>query len=153
MRKIIYTLPNGNLAVVHPVRNNYPSNEELSDAEIEQRAWDKLPADAINPRFAEASEIPTDRTFRAAWVDGGSGVSHDMAKCREIHKNNLRAIRAPILAALDLDYMRADEAGDGQKKAQIKAKKQALRDVTADPSIAAAKTPNELKNAIPEALK
>jgi hypothetical protein len=66
MRKIVYTNSSGILCVVHPVRNTI--GETLTtDAEIEQRAWNKLPTDAINPKFVNASDIPTDRTFRSAW--------------------------------------------------------------------------------------
>jgi len=66
MRKIIFTRPDGGLSVVHPSRNTI--GETLTtDAEIEQRAWNKLPTDAINPKFVNASDIPTDRTFRDAW--------------------------------------------------------------------------------------
>ena len=66
MRKIVYTNSSGILCVVHPVRNTI--GETLTtDAEIEQRAWNKLPTDAINPKFVNASDIPTDRTFRNAW--------------------------------------------------------------------------------------
>ena len=140
MRKIIYTRPDGGISVVHP-------------ATTEDAAWAKLPLDAINPRFADASEIPQDRTFRNAWKDTGASVDHDMPKCRELHRAMLRGLRAPLMAALDAAYMRADEIGDAAEKARIAAKKQALRDVTADPAIAAATTPEELKNVLPAALR
>ena len=66
MRKILFTNTDGSLSVVHPTRNTI--GETLTtDAEIEQRAWDKLPVDAINPVFVDESVIPTDRTFRNAW--------------------------------------------------------------------------------------
>ena len=127
MRKIIYTRPDGGLSVVHPVRNTI--GETLTtDAEIEQRAWDKLPAEAITPRWADASEIPVDRTFRNAWKDGGAKVEHDLGKCREITKARLRTERAPLLAALDVEFMRALE--EGKPTAGIVAQKNALRDVT-----------------------
>jgi len=152
MRKIIYTRPDGGVSVVTPVRNTLPVLESLTDAEIEQRAWNKLPPDAIDPRFVEADAIPVDRSFREAWKADGAAIAHDMAKCREIHKERLRQLRAPKLAALDTEYMRADEAGDAAKKAEIAARKQALRDVTKAPEISAARTPEELKAAIPAAL-
>ena len=66
MKKIIYTNSDGILCVVHPCRNTI--GETLTtDLEIEQRALDKLPVDAINPMFVDESAIPTDRTFRNAW--------------------------------------------------------------------------------------
>ena len=49
--------------------------------------------------------------------------------------------------------MRAVEAGDTAKQAEIATKKQALRDATKDPIILNATTPEELKAAVPDALK
>ena len=150
MRKIIYTRPDGGVSVAHPVRNTI--GETLTtDAEIEQRAWNALPAYAINPQFVET--VPTDRTFRDAWKAGATGIEHDMPKAREIHKERLRSVRKPLLEALDAEYMHADEVGDSAKKSEIAAKKQALRDATKAAEIDAAATPEELKAAIPAALR
>jgi len=153
MRKIIFSRSDGGLSVVHPVRNSYPNPETLSDDEIEKRAWAKLPADAIDPQWVEEADIPTDRTFRDAWAHGGTSVNVDMTKAREIQRDHLRSIRAPMLAALDVAYQRADESSDVAMKAQIAKNKQALRDVTADPMIDAATTPEELKAVMPDVLK
>jgi hypothetical protein len=51
-------------------------------------------------------------------------------KAKAIKFDQLRAERAPKLAALDLAFMRAVEQGDTAKQASIAAEKQALRDVT-----------------------
>jgi len=151
MQKIIYMRADGSVSVVHPVRNTM--GETLTtDAEIEQRAWAKLPTDAINPRFVDASAIPTDRTFRDAWVASGQSITHDMEKCRALHRRELRALRAPKLAALDVEYQRADERGDAAQKKAIAARKQILRDVTTHPDIDAAVSPGELKAVIPSVL-
>lgn len=96
---------------------------------------------------------PDDRSFRNAWVMSGKAMSVDMSKARDIHRDRLRALRAPKLAALDADYLKADETGDSVSKVRIAAEKQALRDVTADPAIEAAKTPLELKSVLPAALR
>ena len=104
-------------------------------------------------RALTRGEIPVERRFRAAWRDGGQSVAVDMPAAREIHRDYLRALRAPILAKLDTEYMRADEAGDVAAKARIAAQKQALRDVTADPAIEAAKTPEALAAVLPAALR
>ena len=66
-----------------------------------------------------------------------------MTKAKEIHKTNIRVAREPKLAALDVDFQRALEAGTDT--ASIVSKKQALRDAPADSAIAAAKTEAELK--------
>lgn len=152
MRKIVYTRPDGGISIVTPIINSYPVREEITEAEAEQRAWAKLPADAIGPRFVDDGGIPLDRTFRNAWEDNG-GVKVNMPKAREIHKDFLRGLRKPKLAALDVEYQIADESGNVALKSSISAKKQALRDVTDDPAIVAARNPAELKVVIPAILK
>jgi hypothetical protein len=54
-------------------------------------------------------------------------------KAKAIKLDQLRAERAPKLAALDLAFMRAVERGDLLEQASIAAQKQALRDVTKQP--------------------
>jgi hypothetical protein len=54
-------------------------------------------------------------------------------KAKAIKLDQLRAERAPKLAALDLAFMRAVEQGDTAKQASIAAEKQALRDLTKQP--------------------
>ena len=94
-------------------------------------------------RDASSVTVPADRTFRGAWQFNGAAVEIDMSAARDIHRDNLRAERAPRLAALDVDYMKALEtSGD---TAAIAAEKQTLRDVTADARIEAAATPDALK--------
>lgn len=79
---------------------------------------------------AEVDEIPSDKCFRDAWKLEGKAIVHDIAKCQDITKDRLRAERAPLLAALDVSYMRASEIGDEKAKAEIVAEKQRLRDIT-----------------------
>lgn len=109
--------------------------------------WDFVPNDYVDER--------TDRYFRGAWkhAPGRGKPDVDMPKAREIHRTRLRRMRAPLLEQLDNEYLRADEHGDQPAKRDISFKKQALRDVTADPRIEAAQTPDELKAVIPEALR
>ena len=94
-------------------------------------------------RDASSLTVPTDRTFRGAWTFNGNVVEIDMTAALAIHKDNLRAERAPRLADLDVAYMKALEAGTGA--ADIAAQKQALRDITSDARLAAATTPEALK--------
>ena len=54
-------------------------------------------------------------------------------KAKAIKLDQLRAERAPNLAALDLAFMRAVEQGDTAAQSRIAAEKQALRDVTKQP--------------------
>jgi len=80
-------------------------------------------------------------------------IKVNMTKAVEIKKEMVRQERAPLLAQLDVEFMRAVEAGDTAKQAEIATKKQALRDATKDPIILNATTPEELKAAVPDALK
>lgn len=125
-----------------------------SENEFVARIMEKaVPSDAINPQIVEADSIPTDRTFRNAWKTTGDRIEHDMPKAREIRRNQLRALRMPKLEALDVAYLLADERGDIAEKQRIVAQKQVLRNVTADPAIEAAQTPEELKAVMPDVLK
>ena len=71
------------------------------------------------------------------------GFGGDMAKAREIHKNNIRSARSPKLAELDVEFQKALETG--ASTTDIVAKKQALRDAPADSGIAAASNTDALK--------
>lgn len=178
MKKIIYTRPDGGLSVCVPsegARLAFNEKGELVTADsffhrwpvegvtvewaetedefVERISRKDVPADATNVQIVDASVIPSERTFRNAWTHCPiNGCKVDMAKAREIHKSAIRELRKPLLAALDVAYMRADEVGDAAAKVRVASEKQALRDATAHPAIAAAKTPAELKAASLEIL-
>jgi len=71
------------------------------------------------------------------------GFGVDMAKAREIHKNNIRVARTPKLQELDVEFQKALETG--ASTSDIVSKKQALRDAPADSGIAAANDTDALK--------
>ena len=71
------------------------------------------------------------------------GFGIDMAKAREIHKDNIRFARKPLLTELDVEFQKAQETG--ASTADIVAKKNALRDAPADSGIAAASDEAALK--------
>ena len=71
------------------------------------------------------------------------GFGVDMAKAREIHKNNIRVARTPKLAELDVEFQKALETG--ASTTDIVAKKQALRDAPADSAIDSATDESGLK--------
>ena len=71
------------------------------------------------------------------------GFGVDMAKAREIHKNNIRAAREEKFKELDIEFQKALETG--ASTTDIVAKKQALRDAPADSGIAAASDTDALK--------
>jgi hypothetical protein len=78
-------------------------------------------------------------------------ITINMEKAREIHRNRLRIAREPLFTQLDIEFQRALEQGADTQ--DIVAKKQALRDITNDPTIAIARTLDELKSIWPEILK
>lgn len=145
MKAIVYGLKGG-------VGFDWPNYQAYGDM-AEEIAWRILRKDATEPRWIDESEIPKLREFRDALVIKGGNLTYDMEKCRAIHRDRLRILRAPKLAALDVEYQRADERGDLVAKAAIAAEKQELRDVTSDPAIDAARTPEELKAVMPEPLR
>tara|TARA_R100000231_G_scaffold1811_4_gene3124 strand:+ start:9430 stop:9690 length:261 start_codon:yes stop_codon:yes gene_type:complete len=71
------------------------------------------------------------------------GFGVDMAKAKEIHKNNIRIARKSKLAELDIEFQKALETG--ASTTDIVTKKQALRDAPADSAIAAASDTDALK--------
>jgi len=60
-------------------------------------------------------------------------VGVDLEKAKDIWRDEWRAARAPLLAKLDVDYIRALERVDSEEMFEVAAKKQALRDVTNTP--------------------
>lgn len=148
MKRIVWTDSDGRVCVTTPAFNVFEAPGFTEDDAI-ARALAALPGEATDPRIVDPSELPTDRTFRAAWK---ADLSIDMGKAREIHKTKLRQLRAPLLVAADIEYMRATESDDKIAQARIVEKKTALRDVTDDPAIASAKTPEALKAVIPDVL-
>ncbi len=77
-------------------------------------------------------------------------ITIDINAAKEIWKDKFRAARKPILEKLDVEYMRALEAGNIQKQQELAAIKQALRDVT---NISLPDTLEGIKNTWPEILK
>jgi hypothetical protein len=71
-------------------------------------------------------------------------------KAKAIWKDKWREARKPILSSLDIEFMKAVEAGDSAKQAEIAAQKQALRDVTQTPIPGT--TPEEIKSVWPSVL-
>jgi hypothetical protein len=85
---------------------------------------------------ASTATVPTNRDFRGAWSLSGSVISEDMAKAKEIFKDKIREVRAPLLEAKDVELMKALEAGTSTTA--IATAKDALRDAPAASAIDAA---------------
>lgn len=139
--RIIYPTAEGGVAVIIPAPD--------CGLTLEQIAAKDVPA-GLAYSVVESASIPSDRTFRNAWEHSEGKVSVSVTKAKAIHLDRLREMRKPKLEALDVEFMRAVEAGDTVSQKAISEKKQALRDVTK------AELPSdldELKAFIPEVLK
>lgn len=113
---IIFTNDNGGVSVCIPT----------GELPIEAVKAKDTPSHSI---IVQESELPqADNDFFNAWELANGVVSVNLTKAKEITKTRLRAERAPLLAAQDVLYMRALEAG--QDVSAIVAEKQRLRDVT-----------------------
>ena len=84
---------------------------------------------------ASTATVPSDRHFRGAWSLDGKVISEDMTAAKVIFKDKIREVRAPLLEAEDVVYMKALEADDADAKTASVAKKKALRDAPAASAI------------------
>ena len=94
---------------------------------------------------ASTATVPSDRAFRGAWSLSGSVISEDMTKAKEIFQDKIREVREPLLAAKDVELMKALEAGTSTTA--IATAKDALRDAPADSAITSASDIAALKAA------
>ena len=115
---ITYSQPNGQVAVVIPTGD---VNDAIKDV-----------PEGVEYKIVESVDIDNDY-FNAYEFDAELGSKVNIDKAKAIHLDKFRAARAPKLAKLDIDFMKAVETGDEAKKAEIIAAKQALRDVTLTP--------------------
>lgn len=140
MKRIIYSNPDGSMAIVIPSPEYAGTMAELAAAVV---------PDGIAYAVIEHDDIPTDRTFRDAWRLGSDGIDQDIETAKAIWRNKWRATRAKLFEKLDTDMLRAIGSGDSAKIAEIEAKKQALRDVT---QTALPDDIDEIKSVWPEIL-
>jgi len=104
----------------------YPTNEctnELLLRDIKQIIG------YLNHYEITKDQILKDRYFREAW-EYTDKLNINISKANDIHRQRLRILRQPLLAKLDIEYMRADEIKDEGQKSVIMEKKQRLRDIT-----------------------
>ena len=130
------------------------TTSEDINPENEFAKWTQENRDKIEShRPIDASEIVQDRYFRNALIHRNDKIEFDIDKCKDIHKNVLRRIRAPLLVSLDVEFTKANEVQDSIKMKEVIEKKNALRDVTIHPELLNATTPEQIKNFMPEILK
>ena len=100
-----------------------------------------------NSISASDATVPSDRHFRGAWSLSGKTISEDLAVAKTIFKDKVREARTPLLAAEDVVYMKALEAGDSSAQAASVTKKTNLRNAPAASAITNASSISALKAA------
>ena len=96
---------------------------------------------------AADATVPSDRHFRGAWSLSGSTITEDMTAAKVIFKEKIREVRAPLLVAQDVAYMKALEDDDASAQTAAKNAKKALRDAPAASAITNASNITALKAA------
>lgn len=119
-KRIIYTAPDGRLAVIIPAPAARLDGE--ADADFMARIAAKDVPAGVAYEVVDAPVIPADRTFRNAWERAGAAVSVSLPKAKGIAHDKRRAARATELRPLDI------EATIPAKAAQAEAARQAVRD-------------------------
>ena len=135
-QRIIYSNPDGTVAVIIPTG-------ELS---IEEVAAKDVP-EGVAYEIVATDEIPSDRTFRGAWVMGDCCIDVDLDQCRAIGHDRRRAARAEEFAPHDEVIAKQIP---GVSATEAEAARQAIRDKYAaiQDEIDAAETPDEIKSAL-----
>jgi len=140
-KRIIFKTETGGVAVIIPSPEWTGTLEELAEKNITPNTpW----------KIVDASEIPSDNTFRDAWKWQVDMIVVDINAAKEIKRNQFRQARKPMLEQLDVEYMRAVETSNAAKKKAIVDKKQQLRDITI---IELPDDVDELAKFLPDVLK
>tara|TARA_R110000737_G_scaffold153360_1_gene182580 strand:- start:55 stop:564 length:510 start_codon:yes stop_codon:yes gene_type:complete len=101
---------------------------------------------------ADLPEVLGDDSFFGAWECTDGLVTINMAKARGVHMDRIRVVRNEELAAKDVTFMRAVEAGDAAAQSTIGTEKQTLRDLPTTFDLTTAGTPELLKGLWPSEL-
>lgn len=135
-QRIIYSNPDGTVAVIIPT----------GELPIEEVAAKDVPA-GLAYEIVSVDEVPSDRTFRAAWVMGDCCIDHDIDKCKAVGHNMRRAARAEEFTPLDEAIMKQIPGVD---VVEVEVARQVIRDKYNDIQnvIDAATTPDEIKVAL-----
>ena len=131
--KIIYQNESGGVSVIHPTG-------ELS---IEETAAKDVPHGVLY-EIVEDDAIPSDRTFRNAWVLGDCCIEHDLEKCKALGHDMRRAKRAEEFAPHDEVIMKQIPGADAEA---AEAARQEIRDKYAaiQDAIDGATSPEDIK--------
>lgn len=85
--------------IIHPTADGVAITTPTGEVPIEQVAQQVAP-DGIYA-IVTADQIPSDTTFRGAWVYADGSIEIDLDKAKEITHNLRRAMRAEEFAPLD----------------------------------------------------
>lgn len=140
--KTVIKLASGGVAIMTLVNG--------ADLDTAIGKWQQVhPNMYLSHREMQDDVIPIDRTFRDAWADTTPElvIDVDMAKARNIHLDSIRIKRNAELSKLDVQATKAQDIGDAETLAQIRARKQELRDLPATlaPTLASAVSVDALK--------
>ena len=93
--------------------------------------------------------VPQNKDFRNAWVLNSDRdvITEDLAIAKTMFKDKIREVRTSLLAELDVEYMKALEAGNSSAQTTARNNKQALRDAPAASAITNASNISQLKDA------
>ena len=150
--------PPHNLMTRFPMYNDKLRPENLTDDEFldlaiaRNREVHKI-ADTVPIYIVDDSDLPPNDYLFNAWEWSGNRVRVNMEKARPLHMDKIREVRNAQLAALDVPFMQAVEAGDTGEQNRIAREKQTLRDIPATFDITTdVNTPAQLKSKWPEGL-
>ena len=129
MQVIVYEqTENGRVAICTPVIESGLTVEQIAEKDVPEGA---------QRRICESASIPQESVFFGAWMFDnsveGAPITIDVPATHEIWKDEWRRVRTPILARLDVEWMRALEQGNTTLSQELATKKQVLRDVTEVP--------------------
>jgi hypothetical protein len=136
MKRIIYQSESGGVAVIIPT----------GELPIEEVAAKDVP-EGVAYEIVEEADIPSDRTFRGAWVMGDCCIEHDLDKCKAIGHDKRRTQRAeefkPFDEVISKQIPGVDAAEAEASRQQIRFKYALIQD-----AIEIASTPDEIKAAL-----
>lgn len=135
-QRIIFQNAEGGVSVIIPT----------GELPIEEVAKKDVPA-GVTYEIVDASDIPSDRTFRGAWVMGDCCIDHDLDKCKALGHDKRRAARDEEFKPHDEVIMKqipgADADAAEAARAAIRTKYEQVQT-----AIDAATTPEDIKTAL-----
>ena len=131
--RIIYQSESGGVSVIVPT-----GSVELALKDVPE---------GVPYEIVEATDIPSDRTFRNAWVIGNGCIEHDLDQCRDIGHDIRRTMRSEEFQPFDEIIAKQIPGLDAT---EAEANRQAIRDKYADVQLAinAASDPDSIKLAL-----